>query len=286
MLQSLMRNYAGRGMWFAAPVFAGLLFQVALSFGVWLDHRPIVFSINSEVMAGLGFAAFGPSMLAWITGTLTMGVSGARIVILLLVFGAMAHMLRGRKLKASWSVIRFTAIIEWGRGFPILIAAAIVGLMFVWQALAISPQRLTLRQLSSDASDRGSLVSLSDPVISKASIDIHRPDLSARPAERVWSWYGYGYRAYVERTAASTPHNIYVLAWYELGLLAIPFVIAALLLLFRLPLWLALTMMLYAGAVDMWYWMPSGVYALAFLSYHYVKAKGVTVPSGATAPLS
>lgn len=316
-LQSIVRTHAGKGIWFTAPALAGLLIQAGLAFGVWLDHRPLVFSLNSEVMAGIGFAAFGPGLIAVLASGLTMGVSGARLApaLMLLLAALMALGTVGR-IRSRDRVLRVRVALRWGYASPALAAAVIAVSLFVIQTAAISPQRLTLATLKKDAAIRSDLVTLDDVRSVKQSIDIHRPDLSARPVEREWSVVGYGYRSYLESTAASTPHNIYVLAWYELGLLVIPFFLALGLLALRLPFPLIVCVGVYAAFVDLWYWHASGVYGLALLAYNWsntgvggaddvahraaqptasefdshpgspVSVNGSTVPSGNTAPLS
>lgn len=285
-LQSLVRNNAGAGKWFIIPAAIGLLIQAAFAFDVWLDHRPLVFSLNSEIMAAIGFAAFAPGALSWTAGVLTMGVAGARLTPALLVLLCALIAVSAGRFRSRQGTLRFRVEIRWHAAIPAALAAAVVCAMFAIQALAISPQRLTVATLKGDAAVRSDLVTLNNIQSVKAAIDVHRPDLSARPVERKWLPYGYGFRSYVERTAASTPHNIYILAWYELGLLAIPFFAALLWLGLRLPFPLLICLALYAGFVDLWYWHAAGIYGLAILAYNYSRMNGSTVPSVNTSPLS
>ena len=51
--------------------------------------------------------------------------------------------------------------------------------------------------------------------------DSLRDTISVSPVEA--PWYGFGYHSYNFETGAQRPHNIFILSWYELGLLSIPF---------------------------------------------------------------
>ena len=41
--------------------------------------------------------------------------------------------------------------------------------------------------------------------------------------EREWQLLGYGYHGYCASTGLQRPHNVFVLSWWELGILAVPF---------------------------------------------------------------
>lgn len=265
-LFSMVADNTGNRKWMIALPMIALLIQGCFSLFVWLDHRPLTFSINSEVMAAVGFAALGPTLLGMAAATLTIGVSGARLPVALLAM---------------------TAVLTRRRAY--IVSAVAVSVMFVIQAAIISPERLSFDRLNRDWGIRETLIDLSNTDNAKAVIASHRPDLLEKPIMRKWSVLGYGYRSYVENTAASTPHNIFILAWYEMGILAIPFFGAAFWLIRRWPVWAILSAVAYITFVDTWYWMPSAVYAIALFGYHGATSSstnGVTDPSGPTTPLS
>ena len=53
-----------------------------------------------------------------------------------------------------------------------------------------------------------------------------------------WRWYGYGFGSYCYATGRALPHNIFVLLWYELGVLSLLFWIGVLWLIYKVrPYW-------------------------------------------------
>jgi hypothetical protein len=242
------------------------LIQGILSLFIFTDHRPLVFSVNGEVLAEVGFAALYPGA-AGLIGALTIGVSQSRLPLALL---GMAVVLS----RSRWIALSF----------------ALATSLFVVGTLSVNPSRLTVRQLDTDNELRESLATLSDPTAASVAVTDYRPDLAGKPVDRKWRMLGSGYRNYVNATHASTPHNTYVTMFYELGILAYPLMFAVgFLIAGQLRLWQAATLPLYFLFVDSLYWMPSGVYALGLLAYNSSssdKSNGVTEPSGDTTPLS
>lgn len=47
--------------------------------------------------------------------------------------------------------------------------------------------------------------------------------LDVPTVERKWSIYGYGWTQYVPKTGKVAPHNMFVLSYWEMGILAVPF---------------------------------------------------------------
>lgn len=267
LLQNLIRdNWQNRNS-VISIVTIGVLLQAVFALWVFTDHRPIVFSVNSEVMGAVGVAMLYPGSVLGFAGALTVGASGARLAVAL-----------------AWLPVIFGP----RRRFAFMLAG-IASVLFVIQAFAISPERLTVDRLLHDWGIRETLITLDNEQNAKEVIAIHRPDLLAKPIERHWKWFGYGYRSYVERTGASTPHNTWILAFYELGIFALPFGAAAMWTIRKWPIWSILAALAYLSFVDAWYWMPSCAYAVAIFVYTVrgsSRTNGETVPSSSTMPLS
>lgn len=82
-----------------------------------------------------------------------------------------------------------------------------------------------------------------------------------RPVEL--KWYGYGFGGYCQNTGTPTPHNVYILSLYELGVLVVPFWICLFMLVRKVAwrVWLPLAVM--AGFTDDLYSIPEGIYVVA-----------------------
>lgn len=268
LLYSLLADNQGKQKIVAIPVMLAMSIQAILALFVFTDHRPIIFSPNSEVFAATGFVLMNPfSWVLAIIGGVTVGVTQARFTPALMGIAIL--------------LTRFNR--------KIIVATIIAGSLFVISAAVNAPDRLQFNTLFDDYIKRTSLIDLSNKEYAKHSILIHQPELADREIERQWRWYGYGYRSYVLETAAITPHNLWVLTWYELGIFSVPFWISLAWSARRLTGWIAATAILYFSVVDLWFWFPSGVYGLGYLAYNWScssRVKGITRPSGSTIPLS
>ncbi len=82
-----------------------------------------------------------------------------------------------------------------------------------------------------------------------------------RPVEL--KWYGYGFGGFCQNTGTPTPHNVYELSVYELGVLAVPFWFCVLMLV-RLVAWRVwLPLAVLAFFTDDLFSIPEGIYISA-----------------------
>lgn len=87
-------------------------------------------------------------------------------------------------------------------------------------------------------------------------------------------WYGYGYHSYVLETGLQRPHNIYVLSWYELGVLSIPLWLLVLIAIWRyLPVRSSAVLLIIGLNTDELFARPEGLFVIfgLVLSAHVFK---------------
>lgn len=165
------------------------------------NSRPWGMSMNASVLgqAGMIFSAGGMGPL----GAVTLGLSTARSAALGL---------------AVYTVFKR----RWGAWAIAFLAAAV----FLVSMHQLTPGRLQLGDIARPGFDGGILPSAQLRVdgITEGTVAPPPADSEAPPIrERVWSWHGYGYHGYYLSTGLQRPHNLWVLSWWDLGVLAVPF---------------------------------------------------------------
>ena len=104
-------------------------------------------------------------------------------------------------------------------GYGLAVAASI---LFVALTMAVSPARITLAGVAQSTDLRVDTIT-GDSV--EIVPDGHGGliDASEGDVELRWPWWGYGYAGYTASTGRLQPHIAYVLSFYELGMLSVPF---------------------------------------------------------------
>lgn len=245
----------------AAVVIVFVALQSALALTVFHDHRPIIFSGNSQQLAASSFSIFG---YAGIIPALGIGASGARLPLLA---GAALAVLSRFNLRICG-------------------ALALAVLLFALSA-GFTPRRTSTAGNAADFKDRAELVTLESLDSASAesilthqlAIRTHRPELACDHPSRSWTVAGYGYGSYNRATCLDMPHNVFVLAWYELGAFSLPLFAALALALRRMPLHMTAPALIYLFFIDDMYAEPYGMYASAVFVFqaHKLKLSGMTL---------
>lgn len=221
----IVANWNVNARWF--NLLAGVqLIWIAVEFTNG-EFRPSALSDNGSALGVGALMAFTP------LNALLVGVSLSRTALAGLAF---------------YAFLRQSGIV-W-----LLLILAIIAHIFV--QLQVQPGRFTSVNIEHSIDNR------------IAAIDGTNTELATRPVDpiepkgRSWQWYGYGYGGYVEATGVIQPHNVYLLSYWELGVLAVPFWILLLILAIRSRnLFLAVPALM-ALVVDEWYTLTEGVFYL------------------------
>ena len=127
---------------------------------------------------------------------LTLGFSGARVAAAGLVLIALLD-----RSKHVW------------------LYSLLAGAVFVVFALQTDPNRILPAGIQQSVEWRESL---NEGQATPQDIADELRLACGEPRERAWSVLGYGYHGYCASTGLQRPHNLWVLSWYELGVLAVP----------------------------------------------------------------
>ena len=178
------------------PFGAATLELISFDF---LDARPTMFSHNSSVLAQtfLPFVFWNP------IAAVAIGMTGARLPALFLLGSLVGRF--------SWQIV----------------FAALVVLLLIYAQGAKGDQRLTVERLI-EAIDIRVNDNLNAGKLSQNQFNYEAiPSRFQEPPGVPYNaFYGYGYHSYNSNTEAQTPHNLFVLVWKELGLLALfPFAV-------------------------------------------------------------
>lgn len=184
-----------RKFWSGAGAVLAVQLVIAL---VQLPTEARVFglSLNASQMGQTGFV-FMATPLAPIAA-LTLGLSTARAAALGLIVLNISR--RSRRLFA-WSVL----------------AAVIFMTVMLWK----TPDRISPVGIVHSYTDRELLA---EGTVSETSVSAQElRDACGEPRVRAWKVVGYGWHGYCASTGLQRPHNLWILSWWDLGVLAVPF---------------------------------------------------------------
>lgn len=209
-------------------------------------YRPIGFTDNAQRLGLQSWALIPLLSLLPLYGSIGIGISAARLPLVLLI--ASAIYTRKRELIAGSIIALMVFFIHTpdGRLNP----------SFLFDAYDIR------RELFHSHGDNNLKAIVQD-----------RPDLIGHAEvnmngsyKRNFEWFGYGYGSYSDYTGLSKPHNTFLLILYELGIFALPlFVVIGITIqkMQQKPLWLLGTTLVYMWFVDDFFGLPIGLYLLS-----------------------
>lgn len=149
---------------------------------------------NASILAFAGFSLFP-------YGAIVAGLSLSRTV--LIVIGLFALMTKSRVILGAFIL---TTILSIGVG------------------MIVTPERYGLDGIDRDWHNR--MLAITGNNHAEDMVISERIDVPTVPRE--WTWSGYGWNKYTPSTGKVAPHNMFVLAWWEFGVLSILFWIALL----------------------------------------------------------
>ncbi len=146
------------------------------------------------------------------------------------------------------------------RYYMILIVFTVA--MFIVFGSISTPERLGISGMFSSFEDRSETITgLSESDVTEKYSE--NPKLCGEFREIEYKQFGYGFHGFCESTGQPRPHNIYVLSFYELGVLFLPFWAAIFYAARRLSLVQILPLLILGLVTDELFGRPEGVYLIA-----------------------
>jgi len=144
---------------------------------------------NASILAFAGFSLFP-------YGAIVAGLSLSRTV--LIVTGLFALMTKSRVILGAFLL---TVVLSVGVG------------------MIVTPERYGLDGIDRDWRNR--MLAITGSNHTEDAVISERINVPTVPRE--WSWSGYGWNKYTPSTGKVAPHNMFVLAWFEFGIISILF---------------------------------------------------------------
>lgn len=160
------------------------------------ETRPFGLSMNASQLGQTGFVYMATPLAP--IAAFTLGLSTARSAALGLIVLNIGR--RSRRLFA-WSVV----------------AAAIFLTVIFWK----TPDRIQPAGIAEATTNREALVDGVVPATSVSATELESACGEARP--RAWKVVGYGWHGYCASTGLQRPHNLWILSFWDLGILSVPF---------------------------------------------------------------
>lgn len=247
------------GFWYKKAAALGLMIiaiLVVVQSGIFLDNRPDGIHFNA---VSLAMSAFVFMPIFWyeiaLAGAIILVVSLSRTpVVALMIFAVLSR-----------------------RRYYIGVAA-VTGAMFLVYGSVVTPGRITTAGIDAAIIDRIETVTGHPTEV----LDARYKDKicgDVRPIQHLT--YGYGFYGFCESTGQPRPHNIYVLSFYELGILFLPFWALVMYAARRLS-YIQILPLLALGLVnDDLFGRPEGVYLIAawLISTTLMRENHVTRPN-------
>ena len=222
---------------FTLGIVAGLAGQIAVLILQFSEHRPPGFSYNATVISQTG-------LMLILVSPLGLLLAQSVAIIHVAIGGGRTHI----------GGVFLWAILNPSKRRVVITVIAVVAFVIL-QSLQGSPSRLSPEGIAQ-------AVELRSEILTPKQSELDGFPKNTEAAQ--WVWHGYGFGSYYQTTGNVRPHNLLLLAWYELGIFSITIagVVALLVKKRRLPIDIIILLFFTGMLVEDPFGRPEGAYYL------------------------